>query len=139
MKLKKLLSLLASVVVATSASASVIACGTFITKGNGTEEKRRLDQDLRVTDLGDFDTSPNNGELLKRIAEKNPEVDIKSVSVVTSEGEPGVARVKPNPGGVYAQGTDVEVHYSVGMEQSRQDLRKLFKTTHLGSIPSKTP
>jgi len=139
MKLKKLLSLLASVVVATSASASVIACGTFITNGNGTEQKRFLKQDLRVTDLGDFDSAPDKAELLKRLSEKNPDVDIKSINLHIPDSDPGTARVTPTATGVYAQGDAVDVTYSVGMEQKRQDLRKLFTRTSLGSITSKTP
>jgi len=139
MKLKKLLSLLASVVVATSASTSVIACGTFISGEKGTEQKRFLKQDLRVTDLGDFDTTPSKEELLKRISEKNPAVDIKSITLFIPEFDPGTVRVKPTADGVYAQGDYVDVVYSVGNEQKRQDLRILFTRTDLGAINSKTP
>jgi len=142
MKLKKLLSLLASVVVATSASASVIACGTFITEGKGTEEKVRLTQDLRIIELGDFDTTPNTKKLLKRIKELNPDLDEKSVDVYITEAGTGIAQVKPKPDGKYTQEPIVEVHYSVGMEQKRQDLRDLFRSrsvVDLGALAKTKP
>jgi len=140
MKLKKLLSLLASVVVATSASASVIACGTFINGEKGTEQKRSLENDLRVHDLGDFDNTPNDTELLKRVLELNPDVDKKSVTIIKT-GD-GTAQVSPTLTGVYAQDRPIDVKYSVGQEQSKRDLHELFRNksvVDLGSVDRPKP
>jgi len=80
MKLKRLLALLGSLVIATSASASLVACGT--TNKKTTDENPTLQTVVTKTDLGIFDHNDvTSDEILTRVVKENPGLLVDEVTL----------------------------------------------------------
>jgi len=130
MKLKRLLALLGSLVVATSASASLVACGS--TRHEQKEvEKPELSEVVTNTDLGFFDhENVTNDEILTRVKEKNPSLDLDQVilsSTSVKTNETYRIYLSVSPAATSYRQSSVSLTYTLHLPDLRIEVKQTIK------------
>jgi hypothetical protein len=147
MKLKRLLALLGSLVVATSASASLVACGTVHHDQQHQNElqKPELASVVTTTDLGAFDHEDvTSAEILTRVKEKNDDLDLHQVILSSKSmkvNETYRIHLSVAPTATSYRQSDVTLSYTIQLPDLRIELKQTIKdhadVGNFASVPTK--
>jgi len=132
--MKKILSMLGSLSLLISPTATIIACGgTAIT--DPVIEQLELSSAIPKTDLGTFKTQPTNHQILDQTKALNPNLEVSQVQVTANADGQATITVNTNAT-IYSQGS-VTMTYKVDEAVKLPALGNIIDMTDLGPFLTK--
>jgi len=95
--MKKILAILGTLSLAVSTSSTVIACYDNTASETQPEKKLSLSQVIEKTELGHFDYRPTGQQILAKLSDLNPQLDIEEIQVVEIDDKLEQAKISVNP------------------------------------------